>query len=240
MVKKHLWTITEGTKFAHCIELKCIQGNYTNVSLNTFLRDDKVNCTGPKTIEVNASDASTRENDTLIWIKTCKYNNYMWKKNTRLIMKLKLSKQDVDGIDQNLVFNQNVTLKKTITNLQPQDLSFKLPSFKLPKSKFQNCINIHGCSYQKIPNQNFNPTCLNDTVSIHFNKGLLKSKSVTIYCHQDIHWSMRINIRVQDDATSVFVVISMFAAMLTIGNVQLYFILYHFFEATLKLKLIFP
>ena len=89
MVKKHLWTITEGTKFAHCIELKCIQGNYTNVSLNTFLRDEKVNCTGPKTIEVNASDASTRENNTLIWIKTCKYNNYMWKKNTRLIMKLK-------------------------------------------------------------------------------------------------------------------------------------------------------
>ena len=140
----------------------------------------------------------------------------MWKRNTRLIMKLKLSKQDVDGIDQNLVFNQNVTLKKTITNLQPQDLSFKLP-----KSKFQNCIQIHGCS----TNQNFNPTCLNDTVSLHFNKGLLKSKSVTIYCHQDIHWSMRINIRVQDDATSVFVVISMFAAMLTIGNVQLFFIL---------------
>ena len=138
-------------------------------------------------------------------------------------MKLKLSKQDVDGIDQNLVFNQNVTLKKTITNLQPQDLSFKLP-----KSKFQNCIKIHGCTYQKIPNKNFNPTCLNDTVSLHFNKGLLKSKSVTIYCHQDIHWSMRINIRVQDDATSVFVVISMFAAMLTIGNVQLYFILYQF------------
>ena len=219
MVKKHLWTITEGTKFAHCIELKCIQGNSTSVSLNT--RGEKVSCTGPKTIEVNTSDATTLENDTLIWIKTCKYNNFMWKRNTRLIMKLKLSKQDVDGIDQNLVFNQNVTLKKTITNLQPQDLSFKLPSFKLPKSKFQNCIKIHGCS----TNQNFNPTCLNDTVSLHFNKGLLKSKSVTIYCHQDIHWSMRINIRVQDDATSVFVVISMFAAMLTIGNVQLFFIL---------------
>ena len=223
MVKKHLWTITEGTKFAHCIELKCIQRNSKSVSLNT--RDEKVNCTGPKTIEVSASDASMVLNDTLIWIKTCKYNNFMWKRNTRLIMKLKLSKQDVDGLDQNLVFNQNVTLKKTITNLQPQDLSFKLPT-----SKFQNCIKIHGCSYQKIANQNFNPTCLNDTVSIHFNKGLLKSKSVTIYCHQDIHWSMRINIRVQDDATSVFVVISMFAAMLTIGNVQLYFILYQFLK----------
>ena len=214
--KEYVWNIPESSKFAHCIELKCMRANATSVILSSDSHEN-VSCVGPKTIKVSAKDSRLEDDNTLIWIKTCDYENHMWRENTRLILKLKVTDQDLDSIDTTRVFTQKVNMKKSITNLAPKDLSFKLSKVN---EKFQKCINIHGCSILD-ETKDIQLTCLNNNIKLHFNQGVQQSRDVIIACHQDIAWSLKINLTLTDTATSSFVVLSLFGALVAVTAIGL-------------------
>ena len=97
-------------------------------------------------------------------------------------------------------FEQRASVSKTIFNYYPKTVSFKLDQYD---ADFQKCFQEHGC-YVEDP---YGSTeCDVETKTLKFRKTLVEHFNVTLRCHEDVPWSLKIKIDMKDYSLATIIV----------------------------------
>ena len=191
------WLLDNETKFYHCIESKCHNSTQNQLNL-TDNETTQVNCQN-KSLTVFLNE-SLHQDNMYEWNETCQNKDipHMESSNTQLNLRLfsTLKKKS---------WEQTASISKTLFNYYPTTVSFNLDQ---DASNFSRCVQLHGCFVE----EGFQAKCDAQTNTLMFKNTLVGEMNVTVHCHKDIPWTLKIKIDVMDSSLlSIIILCELFS-----------------------------